>query len=54
MNGALVIQADIVCSNGVIHVIDAVLIPTEEAAEPEMPPETVDDVLGENVPPEAE
>jgi uncharacterized surface protein with fasciclin (FAS1) repeats len=44
VNGALVILADIVCSNGVIHVIDAVLIPAEEAAElDEMPPETVGD-----------
>ena len=44
VNGALVIQADIVCSNGVIHVIDAVLIPAEEAAElDEMPPERVGD-----------
>ena len=44
VNGALVIQADIVCSNGVIHVIDTVLIPAEEAAElDEMPPERVGD-----------
>ena len=28
VNGANVIQTDIECSNGVIHVIDAVLIPT--------------------------
>lgn len=28
VNGATVTQADIVCSNGVIHVIDAVLLPT--------------------------
>ena len=27
VNGATVTQADIVCSNGVIHVIDAVLLP---------------------------
>lgn len=29
INGAKVIKADIVCSNGVIHVIDAVLIPKQ-------------------------
>ncbi len=29
INGANVVQADIVCSNGVIHVIDAVLLPPE-------------------------
>jgi uncharacterized surface protein with fasciclin (FAS1) repeats len=27
VNGAKVTQADIVCSNGVIHVIDTVLLP---------------------------
>jgi len=54
VNGALVVLADIVCSNGVIHVIDAVLIPTQEAEEPEMPPETVVDAVAEIVPPEVE
>ncbi len=29
INGAKVIKADIVCSNGVIHVIDAVLLPKQ-------------------------
>jgi uncharacterized surface protein with fasciclin (FAS1) repeats len=29
VNGAKVIKADIVCSNGVIHVIDAVLLPKQ-------------------------
>lgn len=33
VNGAKVSKADIVCSNGVIHVIDAVLMPTAKAAE---------------------
>jgi uncharacterized surface protein with fasciclin (FAS1) repeats len=28
VNGAKVISADIACSNGVIHVIDTVLLPT--------------------------
>ncbi|WP_309615614.1 fasciclin domain-containing protein [Salinibacterium sp.] len=27
VNGATVVTADIVCDNGVIHVIDAVLLP---------------------------
>lgn len=30
VNGANVVKADIVCKNGVIHVIDAVLLPPEE------------------------
>ena len=30
INGALVVIADVVASNGVIHVIDAVLLPPEE------------------------
>jgi uncharacterized surface protein with fasciclin (FAS1) repeats len=30
INGAHVVRADIVCSNGVIHVIDAVLMPPAE------------------------
>ena len=29
INGANVVKADIVCGNGVIHVIDAVLLPKE-------------------------
>ena len=32
INGAKVVKADIVCGNGVIHVIDSVLLPTEECA----------------------
>ena len=27
INGAKVVKADIACSNGVIHVVDAVLLP---------------------------
>ena len=49
VNGALVILADVVCSNGVIHVIDAVLIPAEE---PEMPAETEVVTPEEIMPPE--
>jgi uncharacterized surface protein with fasciclin (FAS1) repeats len=30
INGAKVIKTDIVCKNGVIHVIDAVLMPPED------------------------
>jgi uncharacterized surface protein with fasciclin (FAS1) repeats len=30
VNGANVVKADIVCKNGVIHVIDAVLLPPDE------------------------
>lgn len=30
INGAKVVKPDIVCSNGVIHVIDAVLLPPED------------------------
>lgn len=33
VNGARVVTADIVASNGVIHVVDAVLLPPAEAAE---------------------
>jgi len=33
VNGASVVKADIEASNGVIHVIDTVLIPSAEAAE---------------------
>lgn len=32
VNGASVVQADIECSNGMIHVIDAVLMPKVDAA----------------------
>ncbi len=32
INGAKVVKADIACSNGVIHVIDSVLLPPEKAA----------------------
>lgn len=32
INGAKVVKADIVCGNGVIHVIDSVLLPTEKTA----------------------
>ena len=35
VNGASVIQADVIASNGVIHVIDAVLFPPEEPEEQE-------------------
>ena len=35
INGALVVIADVVASNGVIHVIDAVLLPPEPEPEPE-------------------
>ena len=63
VNGALVILADVVCSNGVIHVIDAVLIPAEEPVMPAettvvtpeeiMPPEgTVEETIDEVTPPE--
>ncbi|HPJ30185.1 MAG TPA: fasciclin domain-containing protein [Methanothrix sp.] len=45
VGGANVIEADIICSNGVIHIIDAVLMPpaeeevaSEEAPAEEMPP----------------
>ncbi|WP_231956476.1 fasciclin domain-containing protein [Posidoniimonas polymericola] len=31
INGSKVVKADIMCSNGVIHVIDSVLLPKEEA-----------------------
>lgn len=46
VGGANVTATDIVCSNGVIHVVDAVLMPLDEelAAEVE---ETVEDVVGE-------
>jgi uncharacterized surface protein with fasciclin (FAS1) repeats len=30
INGVNVVKTDIVCKNGVIHVIDAVLLPPEE------------------------
>jgi len=33
INGASVMKADIEASNGVIHVIDTVVIPSAEAAE---------------------
>jgi uncharacterized surface protein with fasciclin (FAS1) repeats len=32
INGAKVVKADIECANGVIHVIDAVLLPPADAA----------------------
>ena len=51
VNGALVIVADIICSNGVIHVIDSVLILPEEA-EVAAPVETIGDTLADIVPPE--
>jgi uncharacterized surface protein with fasciclin (FAS1) repeats len=36
VNGAKVEKADIVASNGVIHVIDTVLLPPAKAAKPGM------------------
>lgn len=45
---ANVTAADIVCSNGVIHVIDAVLmLPAEEEVAEEMPEETVEEPVDE-------
>ena len=38
VNGARIVQTDVVCSNGVVHIIDAVLMPPAEA---EVPPEEV-------------
>ena len=40
VNGARIFQTDIVCSNGVVHIIEAVLMPSEGAEEPpaELPP----------------
>ncbi|HOO52773.1 MAG TPA: fasciclin domain-containing protein, partial [Methanothrix sp.] len=52
VGGAMVIAQDIICSNGVVHVIDAVLMPLEEMADAAMPVETTDETLGDIVPPE--
>ena len=38
VKGARIVQTDVVCSNGVVHIIDAVLMPPAEA---EVPPEEV-------------
>jgi len=51
VDGANVTATDIVCSNGVIHVIDSVLILPEEA-EVAAPVETIGDTLADIVPPE--
>ncbi len=57
VNGARIVQTDVVCSNGVVHIIDAVLMPLPEAEEPpeevppvEMPPAEVEEPPAE-VPP---
>ena len=48
VGGANVTAPDIVCSNGVIHVIDAVLmLPAEEEVAEEMPEETVEEPVDE-------
>jgi hypothetical protein len=52
IGGAMVIEEDVVCSNGVIHVIDAVLEIPEETTEAAAPVETTGDTLGDIVPPE--
>ncbi|MGC9514956.1 MAG: fasciclin domain-containing protein [Methanocrinis sp.] len=46
VGGANVTATDIVCSNGVIHVIDAVLMPLDEELTMEVE-ETVEEVVGE-------
>ncbi|MCP1392293.1 MAG: fasciclin domain-containing protein [Methanothrix harundinacea] len=52
IGGAMVIEEDVVCSNGVIQVIDAVLEIPEETTEAATPVETTGDILGDIVIPE--
>ena len=47
VGGANVTATDIVCSNGVIHVIDAVLMPPAEEETEEMGEETVEEMIVE-------
>jgi transforming growth factor-beta-induced protein len=47
VGGANVTAKDIVCSNGVIHVIDAVLMPPAEEETEEMGEETVEEMIVE-------
>ncbi len=57
VNGATIVKTDIVCDNGVIHVIDAVLLPKTEsdakktvAAPKKSPLELIEDAIDKGVP----
>ena len=47
VNDSTVVIADIITSNGIIHVIDAVLLPPSDDAEPEESAEAVEVIDGE-------
>lgn len=49
INDSKVVKTDIMCSNGVIHVIDAVLLPPEKAAAADQPHHVIEKAVAKGV-----